>query len=147
MKPCSPGDGWTPVCPWEVVNSFFLFCLHEQLLFFLLNWFYLNPWIFQLLPFLFSPWSHWWGSEGEVAWIWLLARVKPWQVLAASWLNYENHTIKTSLCILTLQLKHFYKPKNYKIETELEKFLKSHYRQRVELCREFCHHFYFCTKA
>lgn len=39
------------LCSWEIVNEFWiLLCL--------LSWFYLNPWIFSLLPFQFFPPSH-----------------------------------------------------------------------------------------
>ena len=58
MEPCFPGDGWTPACRWEVVNEFLvLLCLRAQLLFYLLNCLYLNPRVFSLLVFWFSP-SH-----------------------------------------------------------------------------------------
>lgn len=49
IQPCFPRGGWTPACPGEVVNV--LLCLHVQLLLYLLNCLYPNPW---LLLFEFS---------------------------------------------------------------------------------------------
>lgn len=47
MRPSFPGDGWTPACPWQVRNEFLgLLCLPVQLLLYLLNCLYLNPWVF-----------------------------------------------------------------------------------------------------
>ena len=75
MEPCFPGDGWTPACRWEVVNEFLvLFCLHAWLLLYLLNCLYLNPRVFSLLPFWFSPPSHRggeWASSCVVLSCWL----------------------------------------------------------------------------
>jgi len=45
-----------PLCRWEVVNEFpVLLRLHKQLLLSFLNCLYLNPQVFSLLPFRFSP--------------------------------------------------------------------------------------------
>ena len=56
---------WLDTClPWEVLNEFLgLLCLCAWLLLYLLNCLYLNPWVFSLLCFQFSPPSHW----GEVS--------------------------------------------------------------------------------
>ena len=69
MEPCFPGDGCTPACRWEVGNEFLvLLCLHVWLLLYLLNCLYLNPRVFSLLLFRFSPPSHWGGSERAAVW-------------------------------------------------------------------------------
>ena len=66
MEPCFSGDGWTPACWWEVVNEFLaLLCLHMWLLLYLLNCLYLNPCVFSLLLFWFSPPSHWGGERAS----------------------------------------------------------------------------------
>lgn len=55
MEPCLPGYGWTSACSWEAVNKFLvLLCLPAQLLLYLLNCPYSNPWVFSLLLW-FSP--------------------------------------------------------------------------------------------
>ena len=67
MEPCFPGDGWTPAYQWELVNEFLVWlCLRAQLLLYLLNCLYLNPWVFSLLLFWLSPPSH---CEGVSKWL------------------------------------------------------------------------------
>lgn len=59
-------------CQWEVVNKLLiLLYLHSQFLSHLLNCLYLNPWLFSLSPFPFSP-SSWWEGVSELlcgAWL------------------------------------------------------------------------------
>lgn len=48
-----PGYGWTPVCPWKVVEILILLCLVSWLLLYLLSYLYLSPWVFPLLLLVF----------------------------------------------------------------------------------------------
>ena len=78
MEPCFPGDGWTPACPWEVVNEFLvLLCLHARLLLYLLNCSYLNPWVLHSFPIL--PPSLWVRGSEQLRGAWLPAGIKPQQ--------------------------------------------------------------------
>lgn len=54
----SPGNGWTPACPWEVENEFLDSLLVYVAFVLPFKLFFINPWIFLLLPFQFSPTSH-----------------------------------------------------------------------------------------
>ena len=81
IEPCFPGDGWTPACRWEVVTEFLiLLCLCMWLLFCLLNWFYLNPWLFSLLLFWPSPIPLGGGVSELLGGAQLPAGVKPQQI-------------------------------------------------------------------
>jgi len=52
---CFLGGDWTSASQWEAVNEFLvLICLCAQLLFYLVNYLYLNPQVLPLLPFWFS---------------------------------------------------------------------------------------------
>lgn len=59
MELCFSGNGWT-LYFWckEIIKSFISLCLCAHILLYLLSYLYLNPWIFLLLLFQFSPPSH-----------------------------------------------------------------------------------------
>lgn len=75
MGPCSPGDGWILVCPWETVTKFLvLLSSCTWFLLFLLNCLYLTPWV---LLFWFST-QFCNGVVGEqLPRAWLMAGVTP----------------------------------------------------------------------
>lgn len=61
---CSSGGGWTFAHPWEAVNQILVFfCLQTQLLLSLSSHLYLNPEVFQLLPFDSPPHNDGWMNE------------------------------------------------------------------------------------
>ena len=99
MEPCFPGDGWIPACWWGAVNEFLILpCLSEQLLLYLLNCLYLNPWVFSLSPFRFSPSSHQWGVSERLSCAWLPDGVKP---------EHSSHGDAGHVCITTCSLFYY----------------------------------------
>lgn len=52
-------------------------CLHVWVLLYLFNYLDLQPWVFSLLHFWFSPWSHW-GDQ----WVNACVRLSCWQGLS-----------------------------------------------------------------
>lgn len=104
MRSCSPGEAWTPICPWEAVNWFVLhMCVafsfpvklflshdkHEFVNFYLCN-FFPNP--------------AGGGVSEQLCDAWLLAGVKPWQsriTISYIW-NMKKYILKIRLINVVL---------------------------------------------
>lgn len=100
MGPCSPGDVWTPACPWEALKSFWvLLCLHTCLLLFsLLKSPDLTPQILWLLLFQFSPNPTGGGVSEGLCGAWFLAGVKPRKNMI--WLIWYESDLKLRCCYM-----------------------------------------------